>query len=330
MPFITCIYLQTMFFPIRTQVKMGTGITAISCFVCACLALPAEGNEVVELDLSLTTNLLDELYAWKNFISKTKDCYKKYDWHNYENATVFDFLQNGNTFINFSFVKELKKNEIKLRKIFLDVQCFLETIFHLGPQFCKIPKTLLISNLVKEFENTDDANVASNLIFLCSEILCRIKKCNESNSLNSKWFKMFLVSRKLKAQQAVLGELPGGKNGHISRNLVRQRRDLRYNNKNSVGSFLYDNLDIIAFFFASTSLTAILLLSSGLVAGPPGPSGLPGPVGPIGPTGPAGIAGGSAEAAGMTGGSGMGGGSGGVSGQGRETGRWYELSRRHL
>ena len=276
---------MTMFVSWSKEI-MICSVTAFCAFILAFLVPSIEANGILD-----SADILNKLYSKKEIITEIENCYEKQgNQLVYENMTsaMFGLIRGINITQFLISNEEWDTNELLFKNSFPGVQCLLETIVQAAGPSCKVNKKLLTPNFFKELQLLDPiSNIDPSMAILAAEVLCRIKMYREKYSQPLHWEPEFVDRKEISTELDVPPVSTGNQDlSSVARGLTRQKRQVA-----GIGSLIFNNLDLLALFFASASLLAVGLVFPGLVQGPPGQPGSPGPVGPPGPTGPVGPAG---------------------------------------
>ena len=276
---------MTMFASWSKEIRICS-VAAFCAFILAILGPSIEANGILDFDAIKSADILKKLYNRKKIITKIENCYEKQgNQLVFENMTsaMFGLIRGSDIIHQFISNEEWDTNERLFKNSFPAVQCLLETIVQAAGPSCKISEKLLTPNLLKELQPLDSIpNIDPSLAILAAEVLCRIKMYREKYSQHLHWEPEYLDRKEISLYLDVPPLSTGNQDlSSLTRGLTRQKRQVA-----AIGSLIFNNLDILALFFASAALLAVGLVFPGLVQGPPG---IPGPAGATGPIGPAGI-----------------------------------------
>ena len=281
---------MTMFVSWSKEIRICS-VTAFCAIILAYFVPSIEANGILDFDAMKTADILNKLYSRKEIITEIENCYEKQgNQLVYENMTsaMFGLIRGSDIIQSLISNEEWDTSERLFKNSFPAVQCLLETIVQAAGPSCKVNEKLLTPNLFKELQPLDPiSNIDPSMAILAAEVLCRIKMNREKYSQPLHWEPEFVDRKEISTELDVPPVSTGNQDlSSLSRGLTRQKRQ-----EARVGSLVFNNLDILAFLFATASLLAVGLVFPGLVQGPPGPPGSPGLVGPTGPTGLIGPAG---------------------------------------
>ena len=279
---------MTMFVSWSKEIRICS-VTAFCAFLLTFLVPSIEANGILDFDAMKTANILSKLYNRKKIITEIENCYEKQgNKLVYQNLTsaIFGHIRGSDIIQSIISNEEWDTCERLFKNSFPVVQCLLETIVQAVGPSCKVNEKLLTPNLFKELQLLDPIpNIDPSMTILAAEVLCRIKMYREKYSQPLHWEPEFVDRKEISTELDVPPVSTGNQDlSSLTRGLTRQKRQVA-----GIGSLIFNNLDILALFFASASLLAVGLVFPGLVQGPPGPPGPVGPSGLTGPIGPAGI-----------------------------------------
>ena len=263
-------------------------VTAFCAFILAFLVPSIEVNGILDFDAMKTADILNKIYNRKKIITEIEKCYEKQgNQLVYVNMTsaIFGHIRGSDIIQSLISNEEENTYERLFKNSFPAVQCLLQTIVQAAGPSCKVNEKLFTPNLFKESQPLDlISNIDPSMTILAAEVLCRIKMYREKYLQPLHWEPEFVDRKEIFTELDVPPVSTGNQDlSSLTRGLTRQKGQVY-----GIGNLIFNNLDIVALFFASASLLAVGLVFPGLLQGPPGP---PGPVGPSGPTGPIGPAG---------------------------------------
>ena len=269
---------MTMFVSWSKEIRICS-VTAFCAFTLAFLVPSIEAIEIFDFEAMETANILNKLYSTKEIVTEIENCYEKQgNQLVYVNMTsaMFGLIRGSDIIQSLISNEEWDTFERLFKNSFPAVQCLLETIVQAADPSCKVDEKLFTPNLFDELQPFDlISNIDPSMTILAAEVLCRIKMYREKYSQPLHWEPEFVDRKEISTELDVPPVSTGNLDlSSVARGLTRQKMGIY-----GIRKEIRKNLDILALFFASTSLLAVGLVFPGLVRGPPGP---PGPVGPAG------------------------------------------------